>query len=154
MNRVWRAVLLLAALCAALGAMTASAGAKPTEKPAKAGKPGALDTTFGTGGKVSEEFPAENAGTTGPKYELPFEFTPGHLQMAQAPGGKVVVAGAQKIVRYLANGKLDPSFGQGGVVTVPRRCSCSPASPSTPTGGWSSPASPDRCRATRPRTRC
>lgn len=122
MNRVWRVVLLLAALCVGLGAMTASAGAKPNEKPAtaKAGKPGALDATFGAGGKVSEEFPAENAGTTGPKYQLPFEFTPGHLQMAQAPGGKVVVAGAQKVVRYLANGKLDPSFGQAGVVTVPR----------------------------------
>ena len=40
--------------------------------------------------------------------------------MAAAPGGKTVVAGATKIVRYLANGKLDPSFGTGGVVSVPR----------------------------------
>jgi uncharacterized delta-60 repeat protein len=40
--------------------------------------------------------------------------------MALAPGGKVVVAGAAKIVRFLQDGKLDPSFGDGGVVTVPR----------------------------------
>src|SRR4029077_18061953 len=71
-------------------------------------------------GKVTVAFPAENAGTTGPRYELPFEFTPGHLEMASAPGGKTVVAGAQKIVRYLANGKPDPTFGQGGTVVVPR----------------------------------
>jgi uncharacterized delta-60 repeat protein len=51
---------------------------------------------------------------------LPFEFRPGHLEMAQAPGGKVVVAGATKIVRYLANGKPDTSFGNAGSVTVPR----------------------------------
>jgi uncharacterized delta-60 repeat protein len=66
------------------------------------------------------EFPAENAGSSGPKYQLPFEFTPGHLEMAAAPGGKTVVAGATKIVRFLANGKLDTSFGSGGVVSVPR----------------------------------
>jgi uncharacterized delta-60 repeat protein len=122
MNRVWKVATLVAAVCVCLGAMTAGAGAKPTGKPAKtkAGAPGELDPSFGRGGKVTEAFPAENAGSTGPKYELPFEFTPGHLQMAQAPGGKVVVAGATKIVRYLADGKLDPSFGQGGVVTVPR----------------------------------
>jgi len=40
--------------------------------------------------------------------------------MAVAPGGKLVVAGASKIVRYDEDGKLDPTFGQGGVVTVPR----------------------------------
>jgi uncharacterized delta-60 repeat protein len=36
--------------------------------------------------------------------------------MAAAPGGKIVVAGATKIVRFLANGKLDPSFGRGGTL--------------------------------------
>jgi uncharacterized delta-60 repeat protein len=103
--------------------MAGGAMAKPAQKPAKskpAAKPGQLDTTFGKGGKVTMAFPAENAGSTGPKYTLPFEFTPGHLEMAQAPGGKVVVAGATKIVRYLANGKIDTSFGSGGTVTVPR----------------------------------
>jgi uncharacterized delta-60 repeat protein len=105
-----------------LGAIASGAVAKPAAKPTKTKKvtPGKLDASFGKGGKTSIEFPAENAGSTGPRYQLPFEFTPGHLEMAQAPGNKVVVAGASKIVRFLANGKLDPSFGQGGVVTVPR----------------------------------
>ena len=40
--------------------------------------------------------------------------------MATSPGSKVVVAGATKIVHYLANGKPDTSFGSGGSVTVPR----------------------------------
>ena len=40
--------------------------------------------------------------------------------MAQAPGGKVVVAGATRVVRLLADGKPDATFGQGGAVTVPR----------------------------------
>jgi uncharacterized delta-60 repeat protein len=126
MKRGWRVLILAAALCVALGALAGAAVAKPahkpTQKPAKgkSQKAGALDTSFGKGGKVTMAFPAENAGSTGPKYTLPFEFTPGHLEMAKAPGGKVVVAGATRIVRYLANGKLDTSFGAGGVVTVPR----------------------------------
>jgi uncharacterized delta-60 repeat protein len=124
MNRVWRVVLLVAMVCFALGATAVAATAKPSGKPTKSkgggGAPGQLDSTFGKGGKVTVDFPAENAGSTGPKYQLPFEFTPGHLEMAKAPGGKVVVAGATKVVRYLANGKLDSSFGQGGSVAIPR----------------------------------
>lgn len=120
--------LLMAALMVALGAVAGVAVAKPTSKPPKskgAGKAktapgGELDTTFGVGGKVTVAFPAENAGSAGPKYTLPFEFTPGHLEMASAPGGKVVIAGATKVVRYLANGKPDPTFGSGGVISVPR----------------------------------
>jgi uncharacterized delta-60 repeat protein len=40
--------------------------------------------------------------------------------MAQASGGKTVVAGSTRIVRILANGKLDPSFGSRGAVTIQR----------------------------------
>ena len=165
MNRVWRAVLLVAMVCFALGAMAIGASAKPSGKPGKpngkpsksaGGSPGQLDPTFGEAGKVAVAFPAENAGATGPKYELPFTFTPGHLEMASAPGGKTVVAGATKVVRYLANGKLDPGFGDAGSITSRarrERSSSSPASPSTRTDASSSPAWPGRCRATRPPTR-
>jgi uncharacterized delta-60 repeat protein len=120
MNKVWRAVLLITALCVGLGAMTGLAAAKPTGKTTKtkAGS-GSLDKTFGKGGKITGAFPAGNSGGSAPKYTLPFEFAPGHLEMAQAPGGKVVVAGATKIVRYLANGKVDASFGNGGTANVP-----------------------------------
>jgi len=119
MKRVSRAAVLLVALCACIGAMASGAGAATTATKVT-GTPGARDTSFGKGGKVTVGFPAEAAGSSGPQYTLPFEFTPGHLQMAQAPGGKIVVAGPSKIVRYTAAGKLDPTFGDGGVVTVPR----------------------------------
>jgi uncharacterized delta-60 repeat protein len=125
MKQVRRIVLSMAAVAVALGALAGVAVAKPASKPkgpskAAAAAPGELDTTFGVGGKVTVAFPAENAGSAGPKYTLPFEFTQGHLEMASAPGGKVVVAGAGKIVRYLANGKPDPTFGIAGTVSVPR----------------------------------
>ena len=110
---------MLGAFCVGLGSMAGAAAAKPAPKPAKV-KAGQLDTTFGKGGKTSIAFPAENAGSTGVRYQLPFEFTPGHLEMAQAPDGKIVVAGASKIVRFLADGKVDTSFGSGGVASVPR----------------------------------
>lgn len=123
MNRVWRTALAAAMICACMGLIASGAIAKPAGKPTKAkhgktARGGQLDPKFGKGGKVSIAFPAGNSGSTAPKYTLPFEFTPGHLEMAQAPGGKVVVAGATRIVRYLANGKPDPSFGSGGTVNV------------------------------------
>ena len=123
MYRGWKTALAaVAVLCVIFAALTGTALAKQkSPSNAKSKEPaGALDSKFGKGGKVTMEFPAENVGTAGPKYELPFEFTPGHLEMAAAPGGKTVVAGASKIVRYLANGKLDTTFGSGGVVSVPR----------------------------------
>jgi uncharacterized delta-60 repeat protein len=126
MKRVWRVLLMVAVLCLGAGAIAGGATAKPAGKPAskptksKAGAGGELDSTFSKDGKLTVAFPAENAGSTGPKYTLPFEFTPGHLQMAQAPGGKLVVTGASKIVQFLANGEPDTSFGVDGVATVPR----------------------------------
>jgi uncharacterized delta-60 repeat protein len=121
MDRVWKTALAAAMICVCLAAMAGSALAKPAGKPKSTkGKnaAGRLDQSFGKGGKVTAAFPAGNSGSTAPKYTLPFEFTPGHLEMAQAPGGKVVVAGATKVVRYLANGKPDPSFGNGGTANV------------------------------------
>jgi uncharacterized delta-60 repeat protein len=124
MKQVGRVVLSMAALAVAVGALAGVAVAKPASKPKGPGKtmaaPGEIDTTFGVGGKVTVAFPAENAGSAGPKYTLPFEFTPGHLEMAKAPGGKIVIAGATKVVRYLPNGKPDPTFGTGGTIEVPR----------------------------------
>jgi uncharacterized delta-60 repeat protein len=114
MKRIRKTVLLLSCLAAAWPALAASPAA------AKGIAAGRLDPSFGKGGKVTVGFPAGNTGSAGPQYELPFSFAPGHLEMAQAPGGKTVVAGATKIVRFLVNGKLDKGFGSGGVVTVPR----------------------------------
>ena len=123
MTRVWKAtVWVVGVLCVSLAAIAGTAMAAQPASPAtaSAGRAGQRDASFGKGGKVTVGFPSESAGSSGPQYELPFEFTPGHQKMALAPGGKVVVAGAQKIARFLDDGKPDPSFGEGGVVRVPR----------------------------------
>ena len=72
------------------------------------GAPGAVDPTFGIGGRVIREF--------------------GGLELARAltvqPDGKLVVAGSYAtdevalflLMRYQPDGSLDPSFGAGGVV--------------------------------------
>jgi uncharacterized delta-60 repeat protein len=124
MKQVRRVVLSMAALTVALGALAGVAVAKPASKPKGPGKataaPGELDTTFGKGGKVTVAFPGENGATSAPNYVLPFEFTQGHLEMARAPEGKIVIAGATKVVRLLPNGRPDPTFGSDGTATIPR----------------------------------
>ncbi len=117
-RRGTRLTALVLACCAvaALAAQPALAR-KPKGKPAATA--GALDKSFGKGGKATFAFPAGNTGSEGAQYTLPFSFTPGHLEMARAPEGKLVVAGATKIVRFLADGRLDKSFGSSGVVRVP-----------------------------------
>jgi uncharacterized delta-60 repeat protein len=114
MNNLRRIAAVVMALCALSAVMAGSALAKP------ASRAGARDASFGKDGKITVGFPSESAGSSGPSYELPFEVLPGHPKMAMAPGGKTVVAGASKIVRYDSDGKLDPTFGVGGVVAVPR----------------------------------
>jgi uncharacterized delta-60 repeat protein len=85
-----------------------------------AAHPGSLDPSFGKSGRAMIAFPAETSGQIGVKYELPFEFTPGHLQMATAPDGRIVVAGSTKIARLLPNGKPDRAFGAGGSIALER----------------------------------
>jgi uncharacterized delta-60 repeat protein len=120
MIRAWKAtVSVVVVICVSAAAMAGIAtAAQPAAAPA--GIAGERDKSFGNDGKITVGFPSESAGSSGAQFELPFEFTPGHQKMAVAPGGKVVVAGASKIVRYDEDGKLDPTFGHGGVVTVPR----------------------------------
>jgi uncharacterized delta-60 repeat protein len=71
---------------------------------------GRLDTTFGTGGKVTTFAPDQNNSVNG---------------VAIQSDGKVVVAGDLQVknsffmaalVRYNVNGSLDTSFGKGGTV--------------------------------------
>ena len=74
---------------------------------------GTLDTTFGRGGKVRTDFPGLAAAPS---------------SVVIQPDGKIVVAGGAfplftfagnfKVVRYNANGTLDTSFGDGGIVTT------------------------------------
>lgn len=73
---------------------------------------GTLDPTFGKGGKVRTDFPGLAAVPS---------------SVVIQPDGKIVVAGGAfplftflgdfKVVRYNPNGRLDTSFGDGGIVT-------------------------------------
>ena len=73
---------------------------------------GALDTSFGSGGEVVTNF---NAGHDGTK------------AMVLQSDGKIVTAGYATsgtgrdfaVVRYFANGELDPYFGAGGKASIP-----------------------------------
>jgi uncharacterized delta-60 repeat protein len=72
---------------------------------------GALDTSFGTGGKVTTPI-----GSADDKAKA----------LVLQPDGKLVVAGSSYVsnndfalARYNANGTLDTSFGTGGTVTTP-----------------------------------
>ncbi|MEP6995268.1 MAG: delta-60 repeat domain-containing protein, partial [Acidobacteriota bacterium] len=74
---------------------------------------GTLDTTFGSGGKVTTDFPGLAAVPS---------------SVIIQPDGKILVAGGAfpnftflgdfKLVRYNSNGSLDTSFGAGGIVTT------------------------------------
>jgi uncharacterized delta-60 repeat protein len=106
LTRTWAVALLLGCLVAAAPA-AAKVGA------------GRLDQSFGGGGKVLAPFPAEE-GEVGVKYALPFQFSPGKLEAAIFPGGKLVVAGSTRLTEYLPSGKVNPAFGQGGSAEIPQ----------------------------------
>lgn len=99
---------------------------------------GGLDATFGSGGRVTTDFGGDMDDAQG---------------VAVQPDGRIVVAGSVitaagsrdfGVVRYLPDGRLDPSFGGSGAVTtdvaggidVVRASSCNP------TVASSSPARP------------
>jgi uncharacterized delta-60 repeat protein len=88
-------LVVLAALAAAMLLIVGSAGAAP----------GALDPSFGQGGTVMTFLSTEGSAA--------------HALVLQADG-KLVAAGITygqiALVRYNANGSLDPSFGNDGVV--------------------------------------
>jgi len=75
---------------------------------------GTLDAAFGSGGQVSTV-----AAVSGPEI--------GAAALSLQPDGKIVVAGTSfdgsrnslTIVRYLADGALDPAFGAGGKTILP-----------------------------------
>jgi uncharacterized delta-60 repeat protein len=69
---------------------------------------GSLDTTFGSGGKVTTDFGGLNDFLT---------------DIAIQPDGRIVAVGTPPtrggaIVRYNGDGSLDSSFGSGGIVTI------------------------------------
>ncbi len=105
-RRIGATLLLAVALLAAALALPAlSAAAR-------------LDPRFAAKGKALIPFPGEEVEPETVHYALPFEFAPGSLVMAAAPGGRVVVASSQSIVEYLPNGRPDRGFGGDGRIAV------------------------------------
>lgn len=74
--------------------------------PAALAEAGELDHGFGEGGK-----------TTTP-VNLHAPWSQARVRLAETPDGRIMVAGAGKLVRYLADGELDRSFGDGGMVSI------------------------------------
>jgi uncharacterized delta-60 repeat protein len=70
--------------------------------------PGDLDSTFGTGGKVTTDLGCCGGGANGIAIQ-----TDGKLIAAGASG-----AGEFALSRYNRDGTLDPTFGTGGIVTT------------------------------------
>jgi uncharacterized delta-60 repeat protein len=67
---------------------------------------GYLEEGFGSSGKVFTP-----VGFNGPWSQV-------RVQLAESPDGGVVVAAETKVARYLADGQLDPSFGEGGLTSI------------------------------------
>jgi uncharacterized delta-60 repeat protein len=66
--------------------------------------PGALDHSFGNDGTVITK--ASPGGRSG------------RVDIAAGPDGTIVAAAGKTVFRYLADGSLDPSFGENGKVTI------------------------------------
>jgi uncharacterized delta-60 repeat protein len=78
--------------------------------PAVASARGSLDTSFGTGGRILVPGPSP----------FPLQGLEGKdaLWTASAPGGQTVAVAAGHVLRFLANGNADPSFGVDGSVAI------------------------------------
>jgi uncharacterized delta-60 repeat protein len=67
---------------------------------------GFLDEAFGSSGRVFTP-----VGFSQPWSQV-------RVQLAEAPDGGIFVAAETKMARYLPGGQLDPSFGEGGLVSI------------------------------------
>ncbi|MCA1832344.1 MAG: hypothetical protein ABR548_06360 [Actinomycetota bacterium] len=94
------------------GKILVAGGTETSVALARYGTGGTLDSTFGSGGKISTQVSGAAAF--------------GYAVLVQ-PDGKIVVAGSADdgtaasilVLRYSANGTLDPSFGTGGLTKSP-----------------------------------
>jgi uncharacterized delta-60 repeat protein len=66
-----------------------------------------LDRGFGANGRVVTQTDLGGAG-----------WLDAQLHLAEGPGGTIVAAVGKTVFRYLPDGSLDPSFGDGGRLTV------------------------------------
>jgi uncharacterized delta-60 repeat protein len=76
---------------------------------------GSLDTSFGTNGSVSTQI----AGVPGFFGEPRVQPDGKIVVPASAPTAPVGTTSPPELIRYSPDGSLDPSFGAGGIVTIP-----------------------------------
>lgn len=90
-------------------AVTAGIGALALAPPAAAaaGGPDVLDRSFGGDGRVVTQTDLGGAG-----------WLDARPQLAGGPGETIVAAVGTTVFRYLPDGRLDPSFGEGGKLTI------------------------------------
>ncbi|THF70922.1 hypothetical protein E7T06_05010 [Deinococcus sp. Arct2-2] len=77
---------------------------------------GTLDSTFGTGGKLTTAFPASSADRAGALLILPDNRI---VVGGQASRSSSTTGVDFALARYLPGGALDPTFGSGGQVITP-----------------------------------
>ena len=96
-------------LCGRVAPLTLIAVLVALAPPAAAGavRAGALDRTFGENGRVVTK--TELGGSS-------WLYTRAHV--AEGPGGTIIAAAGKTVFRYLPDGTLDTSFGEGGKLTV------------------------------------
>ena len=101
-----RALVVQGTKLVAAGSGTAVPGGLGAFALARYNRDGTLDTSFGTGGKVTTDFPGGGDANA----------------LAVQADGKLVAAGVTggdfTLVRYNPDGSLDTSFGTGGTVTT------------------------------------
>jgi uncharacterized delta-60 repeat protein len=101
MNRVKRQKTRHRAIKAALGAAIVCAVFQLAS--IAEARVGALDPSFGVGGRVTTQLRPGESG-----------------QMVVGPDGKVLLNRGRLLTRYLPNGELDPDFGEGGRLSLER----------------------------------
>lgn len=91
-----------------LAAIVAAALVAVAPAPAAAStRPGALDRGFGANGRVVTQTPLGGPG-----------WQDAHVHIAEGPNGTIVAAAGRTVFRYLPDGSLDPSFADGGKLTI------------------------------------
>src|SRR5262249_51653678 len=75
---------------------------------------GSLDTSFGTGGTVSQNLPGSTFGGGTPAVQSTGKIVVYGFMQGTAPGSAPQIA----VVRFNSNGTLDTSFGTSGVTAV------------------------------------
>jgi uncharacterized delta-60 repeat protein len=103
----------VATICALLGILAAPA-------PLAQGAPGDLDRDFGAGGRLTATVGLRSASVPAGAAVLQAD---GRLLIGGPGGVSYGGFGPSRpvpiVARYLANGSLDPSFGEGGIATLP-----------------------------------